>query len=98
MRTTVKRNPGDVLLEQPDRAGVGRYLAGDQVEQRGLAGAIGPDDQSAISVRARKIDVGGDPQAAKVFAKIADAERGHGTRSSLGNSFDRSLGRAAAAP
>src|SRR5262249_44455342 len=63
-------------------------LAGDQIEQRRLAGAVRADDQATLAGRDRKIDVGGDAQAAELLAEIADAERSHGTRSSLGCGAD----------
>ena len=52
-----------------DRAAVGRDLAGDQVEQRGLAGAVGADDQPPLARLDDEIDVGGDAQAAERFAE-----------------------------
>ena len=33
-----------------DRAGIGRKPAGDQVEQRGLAGAVRPDDAERLAL------------------------------------------------
>src|SRR6185436_13246478 len=40
----VRRESGDVAAFQYHRARVGTEVAGDQVEQRRLAGAVGPDD------------------------------------------------------
>src|SRR5215510_13815088 len=84
MGTAMRRNPGDVPVEQPDRAGIGCDLAGDQVEQRGLAGPVGADDQAALARLDRQVDIGGDAQSAEVLAEIADGERSHGLSSSLG--------------
>src|SRR5262245_10765142 len=84
MRTAMRRNPGDVPVEQPDRAGVGGDLAGDQVEQGGLAGPVGTDDQAALTWLDRQVDIGGDAQSAELLAEIADGERGQGLSSSLG--------------
>src|SRR5260221_8289231 len=71
------RQPRDVLAEQRDRAAVDPQLAGDQMEQGGLAGAIRPDDQPALARRHLQIDRIGHPQAAERFLQITDDERGH---------------------
>ena len=54
------RHARDVVAEQLDRAAVGREFAGDQVEQRGLAGAVRADDQPPLARRDVEIDVAGD--------------------------------------
>ena len=43
-RPLVHGQVGDLLTPVDDAAGVGRVEAGDQVEQRRLAGAVGTDD------------------------------------------------------
>ena len=40
----LRAEPGDVLVAEVDRARGGGEEAGEQVEQRGLAGAVGPDE------------------------------------------------------
>src|SRR5262245_44531757 len=77
MRAAAARHPGDVLVEQMDRAGVRRDLAGDLVEQGGLAGAVWADDQTPLTRRDDEIDVGGDAQPAERLAERVDGERGH---------------------
>src|ERR1035437_6409198 len=77
------RRLGDVMPEQMDRAAVGRDLAGDQVEQRGLAGAIGADDQPPLARLDIEIDVAGHLQTAECFAQSCDGERAHGAGSVL---------------
>ena len=57
---------------------VGRDLAGDEIEQRGLAGAVGADDQAPLARLDREVDIGGDAQAAERLAQVIDGERGHG--------------------
>ena len=42
---------GDLAAVEEDAAGVERLEAGDQVEQRGLAGAVGPDDADDLALR-----------------------------------------------
>jgi hypothetical protein len=49
MRTAPARNPGNVVLEQKDGAGIGGQLTGNQIEQCGLAGTVRPDDQSPLA-------------------------------------------------
>ena len=41
---------GDVLAVQRDGAGIGRRRAGDQREQRGLAGAVRADDAQRLAL------------------------------------------------
>src|SRR5580704_2268855 len=78
------RRPRDVAVEQLDRAGVGLQLAGDQIEQGGLAGAVRADDQAALARLDFEIDVGGDAKAAERFAQAFDGKRGHGFGSAAG--------------
>src|SRR5664280_1549100 len=84
MRAAPARRLGNVLPEQMDRAFVGRDLAGDQIEQRGLAGAVGADDQPAFARLDIEIDIAGDAQAAERFTQAADGERAHGLPSGAG--------------
>ena len=85
MRAPAARHAGDVAVEQPDRAAVGRELAGDQVEQRGLAGAVRADDQPPLARLDGEVDAAGDAQAAERFAQAVDGERGHGFASVIGH-------------
>src|SRR5437868_9553825 len=78
MRALAARRAGDIAAEQRDRAAVGRDLAGDQIEQRGLTGAIGTDDQPPLARRDIEIDVRGHAQTAERLVQTIDAERGHG--------------------
>src|SRR4029079_14684906 len=59
---------------------------GDQVEQRGLAGAVRANDQPPLAGLDAEIDVGGDAQAPERLAQPADGQRGHGLGSALGAS------------
>jgi hypothetical protein len=68
MRALAARHPGDVAFKQLDRAAIGEKLTGDQIEQRGLAGAVRADDQPALARLDFQIDVGVDAQAAERFA------------------------------
>src|SRR5258706_16038566 len=46
----MRRQRGDVLLEQADDARADAEVACDQVEQRGLAGAVRSDDGAALTL------------------------------------------------
>src|SRR5262249_878691 len=72
---------GDIVAVEKDRAGVGGDLAGDQVEQRGLGGAVWADDEPPFAGRNVECDVGGHAQAAEGLVEVLHAERGHGLRS-----------------
>src|SRR5260370_22119224 len=65
------------MVEQQDGAAVGRKLAGDQVEQRGRAGAVGPDDEPPFAGLDRQADIGGDAQAPERLAQGVDLEGTH---------------------
>ena len=52
----VRRPVLDRLPVELDRAGRNRQAAGHQVEQRGLAGAVRPDDRMALAARNREAD------------------------------------------
>src|SRR5580700_7869639 len=84
MGALAARHLGDVAVEQLDRAGVGKQLAGNEIEQRGLAGAVRADDQPALARLDFETDVGGDAQAAERFTQALDGKRGHGFGSAAG--------------
>src|SRR4029078_11882581 len=79
--TAAARDTGDVLPEEFYRAGIGCQLAGDQVEQCRLAGAVRSDDQPALARLDVQVDVGGDVQAAESLGEIPDGEGAHGLAS-----------------
>src|SRR5581483_3937646 len=68
---------GDVASVQFDPAGAGPQQAGDQVEQRGLAGAVRPDDAEHLPRSHRQVDVVQDARAADVQAEAGTPERGY---------------------
>src|SRR5262249_45854784 len=76
------RDARDVPIEERDRAAVGPELAGDEVEERGLAGAVRADDESPLAGFDAEVDGGGDAQAAERLLEATQGERGHGPRSS----------------
>jgi hypothetical protein len=70
------RHPPQLPAEQPDRTGIGGEIAGDQVEQRGLAGAVRTDDQAPLARHDRKRHVPGGGQAAEALLEMRDFECG----------------------
>ena len=74
----------DVAAEQGNRAAVGCDLAGNQVEERGLAGAVGTNNQAPLARFHDQFDIGGDAQAAERLAQRFDGQRAHGLRSLAG--------------
>jgi hypothetical protein len=66
----------ELLPEQPHRTGIGGEVAGDQVEQRGLARPVGADDEPPLARHHGERDVLGRRQAAEALAQVRDFERG----------------------
>ena len=60
---------GDVLAEQQHLPGARRKNAGDQVEQRGLAGAVRPDDRLAVAGHDLERDAAHGMKAAKALGQ-----------------------------
>ncbi len=48
---------GDIAAVEADFAGVGRKPAGDQIEERRLAGTVRTDDAERLALRDREIDI-----------------------------------------
>ena len=65
---------GDVGAEQLDRPRRRRELAGDQVEQRRLARAVGPEDGPALAGPHLEVDVAHGVHAAEAPADPPQAE------------------------
>src|SRR5665213_2450847 len=82
MRAAARRQARELLTEQRHRAAIGAQLAGDQVEQRRLAGAVGTDDEAALARRDGEIDAARDAEAAERLLELSDRQRGHGRASS----------------
>ncbi len=66
---------GDVVVAEEDLAAVGPQHAGHQVDQRGLAGAVRPDQRIALAVRQIDLDVVGDHERAEALVEPARRER-----------------------
>ena len=69
----VGRQAVDAFAVEADRAGVGRKHAGDHVEQRGLAGAVGTDQREDRAGRHLEAHVVDREQAAKALADGVDS-------------------------
>src|SRR5581483_5373663 len=59
----VRRQTVQPLAVEPDRAGIGREVPGEEVEQRGLAGPVRPDQGPALARSEAQVDAvdGADP-------------------------------------
>ena len=78
----VGRQAVDALAGEGDRSGVGREHAGDHVEQRGLAGAVRPDDRENAALGHLEADPVDRDQAAEPLAHAIDRQqRAHFFRS-----------------
>src|SRR6185369_2788097 len=82
----------DGFAQQRDAARVGGQVARDQVEQRGLAGAVGADQQVPLALLDPQVDRARDLQPAEGLAQIGDFDDGAHVVFSSGPDF--SMGRA----
>src|SRR5690242_16913574 len=85
MRAPAGRERGDVAPEKVHGAAVGAGLARDQAEERGLAGAVGPNDEPPLAGLDSEAHVGADAQPAERSGKPADLERDHRAASARPN-------------
>jgi hypothetical protein len=77
-RGAARIDAGERLAAQLDRAGVGREVAGDQVEQRGLAGAVRTDQRGDDAGRQVEVDVVRRDHAAEALVDAREAKDGSG--------------------
>ena len=68
---------GDVVAVEGDPAGVRPLEAGDQIEERGLAGAVRPDDADQLARRHREGDAPVGHDAAEALGDVRDGEQAH---------------------
>ena len=71
----VHRETGDIAPEEPDCAAGRRQIAGDQVEQRGLAAAIGADDAAHLVGGDREVDLVDGADAAELLHEFFDIKQ-----------------------
>ena len=74
-RALVRLHARDLAPEDADRARVAAQVAGDEVEERGLAGAVGPDDEPALARHHLERDVVRRRQPAEGLAQSPHRER-----------------------
>ena len=86
LAAAVGRQRGDVVAVETDAAGVGRDLAGELADQRGLAGAVRADDGVQLARRHVERDVVGGDDAAEALAQAVDLQQrlSHGAPSPAG--------------
>ena len=85
MYAPLGRHAHQFLAEQLHRTGIGGQIAGDEIEQRGLAGAVRADDQPAFARHHLQRDIPGRRQAAETLVQAVDDERGrHSAGSAAG--------------
>ena len=72
----VARPAGDVLAEQEHLSGRGGKDSGDQIEQRGLAGAVRSDDGLAVARHDLERDVAHGVQAAEALRQTLELQNG----------------------
>ena len=75
---SLRRHAGEVAAVEADVARGRRQAACDQVEQRGLARAVRPDDADRFARRDREIEILGDDDRAEAFPEAGDFQQ-HGT-------------------
>ena len=65
-----------VTAGEQDAAGIGRERPGRDAEQRGLAGAVGPDDAERLAFGQRQVDVGRDHHGTEPLGDFFEREDG----------------------
>src|SRR5438132_408619 len=80
--------PGDVMAVEPDRSGRGREEPRQQVEARGLAGAVGADQADDLPLVDGEIEAVDRGQSPEVLAETARLEERHGQPAGLGVGAD----------
>ena len=77
-RDRLRRAGGDVVAGEYDTAGIGRLEARDQVEQRGLAGAVRADDGGDAALGYIQVDGIDRDQAAEAARDVLYRQERHG--------------------
>ncbi len=74
------RDAGDVAPLEDHPARVGPQVPGDEVEERGLAGAVGPDDGADRALRHREAHAAYGLEAVEALGDVADLKHGRSLR------------------
>src|SRR5690242_12641727 len=70
----VRRHASDIAAVEENLAGGRLQMAGDEIEQGRLAGAVRPDDRSDLPFRHGKAHLGHGAKAGEGFAETADLQ------------------------
>ena len=70
----MRGQPADLLAAEVDPPGVVPQIAADQVEERGLAGAVGTDDRPQVAGLDRQVHAVHGLDAAEVLAQAENGE------------------------
>src|SRR5438034_1197851 len=76
----VRRHAGDVAPVEHDPPSVAAQVAGDQVEQRRLAGAVGPDDRAHAVLRHVERDARDGDEAVERLGEVAHLKHAAASR------------------
>ena len=87
----MRRQVGDVLAEEADAAGGRHEVAGDGVEQRRLAGAVGAEHRAPFAGRDPHVDAGERHQRAEMPGHAFELERmrARALETCRGKAFDK---------
>src|SRR5262249_44298282 len=69
------RERRDIAAVEQNAPGIGRELAGQLSDQRGLAGAVGPDQRVGLAAADAERDIVGRNQRAERLAQVLDLEQ-----------------------
>jgi hypothetical protein len=72
----MRRRSPDLNTRDPDLAGVARIRAGEDLHERGLAGAVLADQPDDLAARHRQVDPAQGVHPGKPFVDAAQVEHG----------------------
>src|SRR5258708_32845616 len=73
----MRREAPDFGAKERDGPRVTRKIDGQQIEERGLARTVGPDDQAPLARRHGERDIGDRRQAAEGLLQVLETKRFH---------------------
>src|SRR5450759_3160593 len=73
--TAINRQRGDVVAGEMDAAGIGRHLAAELADQRGLAGAVRPDHRVQLAGGDVEHDIVGGDDALEALGQMTDLQQ-----------------------
>jgi hypothetical protein len=72
----MRRETGDLRPVEREATGIARQIASEQIDQRGLAGAIGSDDRRQYASFQRQLDAVDGNELAERLAQTFGVEQG----------------------